>query len=333
MDNPGVILLATVVVLGTAGGLLLHFFNQWRESQNAKRLRTSGFAMHDFNQAKPASTPSSTDSSHAACTGLMQPTGLPLSENTPLPTARIDPKQHVAPGTGFHSSVGWLLLPVAVLLTALGTYGMALIAWLVAGVLYSYRVKIACARLHGSALIVSEKQFPEVYHAAINMTARLGMADCPEIYIAEDNQQNAFALKHGSKKLIVLIDDVVFGALATGNTNVLHFIVGHELAHHALGHTHMLRSVISSYYHPLSRLDEFSCDTVAHALVGDTAAARDALILLLAGPQLFRRVDRQALDQQVFEVVADKYSKISERGLSHPLLLRRYARLCEPHAR
>ncbi len=72
--------------------------------------------------------------------------------------------------------------------------------------------------------------------------------DEPELFIVEDNQQNAFAIKHGSKSYVVLIDDTVFGAMATGNAGALHFIIAHELAHHALGHKGALSSPITDYY-------------------------------------------------------------------------------------
>lgn len=244
---------------------------------------------------------------------------------------QIDPKLHVAEGTSFHSFVGWTLLialgPLFILLTILGTYGIALIAWIVAAIRYASRVRRATARLRGSAVRVDHTQFSEIHRSAREMSQQLGLPECPDVYVMEDNQQNAFALKYGSKRCVILIDDVVHGALATGNNKVIDFIVAHELAHHALGHTNFLRSLISGRYHPLSRLDELSCDAVANALVGDPTAARDALTLLLVGPQLFQRVDKGALDNQAREVAADPYSKKSEAGLTHPLLLRRYARL------
>jgi len=245
---------------------------------------------------------------------------------------RINPKAYIAPGTGLHSAIGWILLlvigPIVVLYTLVATFGLALIAWIVLGLLYTVRIKKERARIRGSAVRVDTKQFPDIYNAARNMAESLGMAECPEVYIVEDNQQNAWAIKHGSKKFVVLIDDIVYGAQATGNTKALEFIIGHELAHHALGHTGILRGLVRKYYLPLARLDEFSCDAVANALVGDTKAARDALALLLVGPQLFKQLDLQALDQQASEVVADRYSKKSETRLTHPLLLRRYARVC-----
>jgi len=249
---------------------------------------------------------------------------------------QINPQDHVAPGTKLHTLVGWVLLlligPLLVLATIVFTYGLALLGWIIAGVFYVSYIKQAQARLKGSAVEVSATQFPEIHAIVTDYAQQLGLTEVPTTYIIEDNHQNAVALKHGGKNFVILIDDIVYGAAATGNSKALSFIIGHELAHHALGHTGFFRRMIASSYATLSRLDEFSCDAVAHALVGDAAAAQDALALLLIGPQLFAKVNRAALEQQAAEVAADKHSKKSERKLSHPLLLRRYHALTNPGA-
>jgi Zn-dependent protease with chaperone function len=241
-------------------------------------------------------------------------------------------KNCVAKGTGYHAFIGWSMLviggPLLMALTAIGTMGLALAAWVVLAISYFGRVKRAKAKLRGSALRVSADQFPEIHSAAVTIAESMGVAE-PEIFIVEGNQQNAFALKHGSKGYVILVDDIVFGALATGNVGALHFILAHELAHHALGHTGVLRSIVSMNYKPLSRLDEFSCDAVAHAIVNDSNAALDALTLLLIGPQIFARVNKAALERQAREVAGNSHSKKSEKGMTHPLLLRRYSRITE----
>jgi Zn-dependent protease with chaperone function len=156
-------------------------------------------------------------------------------------SASVDAKQYVAPGTGLHSFIGWSLLiifgPILFIFLTVITYGIFLIALIIAGLTYFSRVRHMKAKLRGSALQVDEYQFPEIYNSARAMSERLGLSECPEIYIVEDNHQNAFALKKGSKRYIVLVDDIVFGAMATENANALGFVLGHELAHHALGHT------------------------------------------------------------------------------------------------
>ena len=222
-----------------------------------------------------------------------------------------------------------LIGPLLFLAVTIASHGIALIVLLVWAAFASSRARQARALLRGSGLKVGVDQFPEIYRSAQAMSGRLGMAQCPDIYILEDSSQNAFALKQGSERFVILIDDIVFGAISTGNPKVLDFILGHELAHHALGHTNWLRSYISSNYYTLSRLDELSCDGVALALVEDLAVAHDALCLLLVGPQLFPSVNRQALTMQARETMQDKYSRKAEKRLQHPLLLHRYARLQE----
>lgn len=246
----------------------------------------------------------------------------------------INLKQYVAKGTRLHTAVGWLVLvlaaPLIILVTILGTYGIALIFWVIAGLTYRLRFKRAYAQLRGSSLEITPQQFPEIYQTAAELSERMGLKEVPEIFIIEDNTQNAMAMKLASKNFVILLDDIVHGAECTGNKQALSFIIAHELAHHALGHTGTIRRFLSQYHKPLSRLDEFSCDAVAHAMVGDSTAARDALALLLVGPHLFSRVNLEALDRQAADAESDKNSKAAERNLSHPLLLRRYHRLVQP---
>lgn len=115
--------------------------------------------------------------------------------------------------------------------------------------------------------------------------------------------------------------------LRSGDNQTLTFILGHEMAHHALGHTGLFRSGLARSFKKLSRLDEFSCDAIAHALVGDKQVSTRAIALLATGPQLYPFLNLGALLQQAQQVVTDKNSKKAERRLTHPLLLHRLSRL------
>lgn len=245
-----------------------------------------------------------------------------------MPLNSVDLKAHAAPGTAKHKAIGILLFvlfgPLLLLFFTLVTYGIGPIIWFVVSIT---RTKKARAQLHGSAVKVSARQFPDIHRSVLEMSRALGLTTAPDVYILEDNTQNAFAIKHGKQGYVVLIDDVVHGAISTGNPEALRWIVAHELAHHALGHTGWMHRTISSKYLPLARLDEDSCDRVAHALLNDPTATRDALALLIIGPHLYSRIDRAALEQQAREVAADKHTKKAERTMSHPLLLSRYASL------
>ncbi|QDS89934.1 heat shock protein HtpX [Rosistilla ulvae] len=259
----------------------------------------------------------------------------PISSSPPSQSAlnapRVKPKEHVARGTGLHAMIGWLLFgivgPILILLSIVGTYGIALIAWLIALVKYNQRAKKAEAVLMGNGVKVAPDQFPAIYASVARMAGQLELKSLPDVYIIESNEQNAFALKIGSKHNIVLIDDIVYGALDNDKPEILDFIIGHELAHHALGHTGLIRGTISNHYKPLSRLDEFSCDAVAVAMLQDATPGLDAMTLLAVGPRLFPRVDKGSFAKQAEQVMQNKYSKKAESAMSHPLLLRRYGAL------
>ena len=104
-------------------------------------------------------------------------------------------------------------------------------------------------------------------------------------------------------------------------------LIGHELAHHALGHTGIIRGTMRQVYRPISRLDEFSCDAVANELVGDQNVSLNAITLLTVGPQLYPQVNQAALREQVEKVMKNKKTKKSESASTHPHILRRYGAL------
>ncbi len=248
----------------------------------------------------------------------------------------IDPRDYIEPGTGFQQTVAYFLFGLSGFITialiiglTIGTSGFALIgilpAVLASLIFYFYRVNIALAQLRGSALKVGPRQLPEIYDAVAELADAMDM-NPPDVYIVESEQQNAFATKIGAKRNVVLFDRIVFAAQQTNNPDLLRFIIAHELAHHALGHTGLIRSQISMLYKPLSRSDEFSCDAVGAALVGEKAG-QDALTLLLVGVNLLGKINTTSLERQAIAVDEDKYSKKAEKQMSYPLLLRRIARM------
>lgn len=242
---------------------------------------------------------------------------------------QIDPRDYIEPGTGFQQTIGYILFflstGVGILATSIVTFGVALVVYIIFLALYFYRCRIALAQLRGSALKVGPKQFPEIYEYVAELADAIDM-DPPDVYIVESAQQNAFATKIGAKKNVVLFDAIVNAAIQLNKPDLLRFIIGHELAHHALGHTGLIRSQVSMIYKPLSRSDELSCDAVGAALVGEQAG-KEALTLLLIGPHLFPKLNVAALDRQALAVEEDRYTKKAEKQMYYPLLLRRIARM------
>lgn len=240
----------------------------------------------------------------------------------------VDPFDHVVSGTSWWTFLGVIAVIVFFGGLLVATWGVSLVITLIAVWLSERKVT---GILLGGAVRVGPYQFPEIHQRVSALATAMGVRKPPEVFVLESNTQNAFAMKHGKKSRIVLIDDMVFGAALTGNENVLTWILAHEMAHIALGHTELSRAWMRGIMPPLSRLDEFTCDRVATAAVGDPDAVRDALTLLLVGPQLFSRINHRALAQQANELMKAKKKarKSAESMNSHPLLLHRYAKLVD----
>ncbi len=240
-----------------------------------------------------------------------------------FPDTAVNPKRHVASGTGLYTTLGYLILGIVTLVTALTTMGISLMVIGIGAIIAWFQARKVRALIRGSGVQVSPTQLPELHAMVESFAQRLGMKSTPEVYLVEENVQNGFAVKLGKKDLVLLTDDMVWGALASRDPRTLGFVVAHELAHIALGHTGSIRSAIRAMFRPLSRADEFSSDNVATALVGDPEIAVHGLTLLTVGPQLLAYINDEALMEQVREVCSDSLSKKAERNLTHPLLLRR----------
>lgn len=257
---------------------------------------------------------------------VQTPAGYKLLPSISCDGQAVNPGQHVESGTGLAVTLGVIVAIVAVLFGGLVTYGILWIALIIAPIADYFNRKKAMALLRGSAIAVGPDQFPEIHRCASVLAGRLGMKNMPEIFVIEGNTINAAAMKVAGRQVIVLLDDIVDACMRSGDMRTLAFIIGHEMAHHALGHTGIIRSYIARVFKKLSRLDEFSCDAVANALVGDRAVSARGICVLATGPQLLPYLNISSLMAQAHQVSADKYTKKTERRLTHPLLLHRLSR-------
>lgn len=241
--------------------------------------------------------------------------------------APVQARALVEPGSG--STFALALFPAAVF--ALGmcvvTYGVALVAFVLSPLVLWYQNRKALALIRGSCVRIAEDQLPELHACVASFADRLGLREAPEAYLIETNTINAAAIKYGGRQVLLFTDDLVDACLRSANPRALSFVVGHELAHVALGHNGLIRSFIKRVSKKLSRLDEYSADRVALALVGDRSAGMNGLLAMIAGPQMMPYIDIPALERQCEHVVADAYATKAEKLLTHPLLLRRMHRM------
>lgn len=238
-------------------------------------------------------------------------------------------KDYVEKGTGTALFGAFLIAILGSIVGIAVTYGIGLIVLLFYPLFAWYVRKKALAMIHGSGVLVSEKQFPEIQECMITFRERLGIRKDISIYIVEANIVNALAVKYGKKNVILLTDDLIHGCLASGNPTALSFIIAHELGHIALNHNGVFRSWMAQHLRKLGRLDEYSANSVASALVHDKSIAYTGLLLLTIGYALLPYVNPESLVAQAQEVAMNKYSKKAERPLTHPLLLNRLYRVLQ----
>lgn len=262
---------------------------------------------------------------------------------TPVP--RINLKHHVEKGTRFALSMAVLILILSLLsldLTLSVIWALILANWKawipVALVLFAvspivlivipcFLPKINLASLRGEEIEVGPEQMPEIYECASRFAQRLGLHKQPSIFVVQGHQVNAFAFKIRTRHIVKLNDSMVDACLRSGDKRTLECVLGHEMAHHALGHTNFPRGLLSMVYRRLSRLDELSADVVANELVGDKNVSAKAIIMLVVGPQIWPHINVDQLKRQAYEVANDRASFDAESYQTHPLLLRRLSRV------
>jgi Zn-dependent protease with chaperone function len=239
------------------------------------------------------------------------------------PGPRVDARACETPGNALQRGLAYAVFAVAALALVAVSFGTVLLFAPLALLLEPlYRRRIE-AQIRGTCLEVGPNQLPELHACAKAFAERLGLKEVPQLYIVESNTANAAAVRLGSRNLVFLVDDAVWGALKAGDPNALSFLIAHELAHHALGHTSALQTGLALAYRRLSRLNELSCDAVALQLVGNKEAAYNGIIMLTVGPQLAPYVNRAAPFAHAEMVVADSATRKAEKTMTHPLVARR----------
>ena len=250
----------------------------------------------------------------------------------PLPTLsfngqKFDPQASSEPGTGSAFMLACLWGLMVALGVTLVTYGIALIIFLFSPLWNWYMNRKAMALIRGSGIRIDENQLAEIHRCIATFSERLGLSEAPEAYLIEANVSNAAAVRYGRRNVILLTDDLVDACLRSPRPECLAWVIGHELAHIALGHTRMVRGFLGRAFKKLGRLDEHSADRVATKLVNDNQIAFTGLMSITTGPQVMPYIDAQALVRQAAEVAKDSYTAKAEKTLTHPLLLNRLHRV------
>src|SRR4029450_8451070 len=182
------------------------------------------------------------------------------------------------------------------------------------------------AGIRGSAVRLSQRQFPDIYSVKEDFARRLGLSRDPEIYLMTGNGTlNAFAASTFGYDFVVIHSEL-FSNTYERNKDALAFILGHELGHLRLGHTRLWYQLSTAYVDRvpllkgfLSRAREFSCDRHGAYLA---PRGEEGLVLLAAGRYVYKEVDVGELLEQA-QGFRGFWPAVAQLPQSHPFTVRR----------
>ncbi|MDQ3224994.1 MAG: M48 family metallopeptidase [Gemmatimonadota bacterium] len=204
-----------------------------------------------------------------------------------------------------------------------------LVAAIVIPLIGWYAHGMALGHVRGSAVRVSDKQFPQLYRLTLAHSRRLELKQVPAVYVLQSGGLlNAFATRFSGRDFVIINSDVLELALDQGESAV-GFIVGHELAHLWRGHLRHRWLTTPARFLPYlgsaySRACEYTCDRIGAACQPDGAIS--GLLALAAGKQLHSHVDVREFAAQS-ERDQSFWIRRAELMSSHPLLPKRVAAL------
>jgi Zn-dependent protease with chaperone function len=203
-----------------------------------------------------------------------------------------------------------LIIPIMLLLGLLGMFAHSLlIAW-----------------LKGNSVKVTAQQFPDLHALYEQTCARLGMQKQPELYLAQsDGMLNAMATRFMRRDYVVLLSAVV--EALEDRPQAIKFYMGHELGHIKRKHLSrhwwlwpgMLYPLLSPAY---SRAREYTCDRYGFASCDNLDDAKRALAVLVAGPELWKKLNLNAFEAQSQET-GGFWMAVNELTADYPWLCKR----------
>lgn len=156
--------------------------------------------------------------------------------------------------------------------------------------------------VRGNGVRVSEKQLPDVYRAAQQVAAQMGLQPMPAIYVMQaGGLLNAFATRFLRRNFVIVYSDVMELAYDKGEAEV-GFVLCHEFAHVKRKHLSRRLLLLPSTLIPFlaaaySRACEYTCDRFGAHFV--PAGAVNGILVLASGKRLYRMLDAEQFSEQV----------------------------------
>jgi Zn-dependent protease with chaperone function len=183
--------------------------------------------------------------------------------------------------------------------------------------------------IRGNGIRVSNKQFPEIYQTAEQLSKQLGLERTPSIYILEaGGLLNAFATRFLGRDFVIIYSDVLELAYEEGEAAV-RFVVAHELAHLKRKHLKWRYLLSPAMFIPFlgsaySRACEYTCDQIAVQLAPDGAIS--GLLVLGVGKKMYKKINLEEIINQSKEE-RGFWIWLSEVSSTHPNLTKRLSKV------
>lgn len=188
------------------------------------------------------------------------------------------------------SIIFWLAL-------VLGTFGIALLYFLLIFIAYLFAQSGFISYLKGTAIKVSASQHPDLHDRLLHCCKTIGLEPVPDCYLLRTNTFNAVATRFLGRNFVVLFADVV-DALAE-RPDAINFYIGHELGHIHRKHLQLQVVTLPASVLPLlgagyHRAREYTCDRYGLVCCKDLMTANEALVAIAAGNSRFASTSADA---------------------------------------
>lgn len=211
-----------------------------------------------------------------------------------------------------------------------GTAGIVLIWLLGFFVFYLFAQSGFISYLKGTAVRITESQYPDIYKMHLECCKKLNMKTPPEIYLLNgDGILNALATRFLGRNFVVLFSDVV-DALQR-QPGALKFYIGHELGHIKQKHLLWGPVIFPAAILPIvgaaySRAAESSCDMHGLACCDNAKDAIAGVAVLAAGDEVWNKLNVMDYANQSQET-GKFWMAFHELIADYPWLVKRMTRI------